>query len=751
MHLNIEFKCKNMMLYLSGKKTFFKIFSGLSALMMVVNMSFLGVFFVGALDADAFHVEPGGKIEIKKFARLAGDTQFFFSSTLGDFSLKDSEDFVFHLGTGLYSFTEQATPGWSLYDLTCRGDRESDVEIDIASGNLTVDLVDGEFVKCFFYNEPTELPEMGSITVEKYLDEDGLASTTNDRVLADTGEWTFDMTGDATSTEQTVSGIAQFLNLDVGTYSVSEDIPDGYELIEPDSNEIIVDLSQGQHQVVEFVNFLPELPLFGSITINKYIDQDGVASTTDDRDLATSTSWTFNLYDGVATSTQATVSGVTVFSGLEAGEYHISEEVLLGYVLLEPADNDVMVILSEGEDFELDYINYRTEEPIFGSITVRKYRDTDGLASTTDDRALSEVAWTFNLSGNATSSDVTVGGTVVFGNLGPGDYTITENLLSGWQFVDPANGIATTTLIEGENITIDFVNFQEETPTNGGGGGGSSSSGGGSSSSGGGSGIIPFELLDTTAGNSTCDSITIDWRTNKLADSRVIYDVESHSDISGETEPNYGYAFSTELNTGEVSGHSMTVTGLIYGTTYYFRPVSHENSNEILGNEVSFATLPAELCVAGEEGEPILAISKEVDRESARAGDQDIEYTVDILNAGNLTAFNVVLTETLPVGLSFADGTENPREIMIGDILPDETKTIVFLVDVDSNAKAEVHTNTVSAVADNHGKVSDTADLDIIESRVLAAAGYSVMDMIVVIALIVSSTGSALWLRRKIV
>lgn len=69
---------------------------------------------------------------------------------------------------------------------------------------------------------------------------------------------------------------------------------------------------------------------------------------------------------------------------------------------------------------------------------------------------------------------------------------------------------------------------------------------------------------------------TITWNTNLPANSRVIYDTVSHSDISGASAPNYGYAASTATSdeSPNVTSHSVTLSGLNPGTRYYFRVIS---------------------------------------------------------------------------------------------------------------------------------------------------------------------------------
>ncbi|HRZ30426.1 MAG TPA: PKD domain-containing protein [Candidatus Paceibacterota bacterium] len=76
--------------------------------------------------------------------------------------------------------------------------------------------------------------------------------------------------------------------------------------------------------------------------------------------------------------------------------------------------------------------------------------------------------------------------------------------------------------------------------------------------------------------NITKTGVTITWTTNIPASSRVIYDTVSHSDITGQTAPNFGYAATTPETdvTTKVTSHSVDISGLNPGTKYYFRVIS---------------------------------------------------------------------------------------------------------------------------------------------------------------------------------
>lgn len=82
-------------------------------------------------------------------------------------------------------------------------------------------------------------------------------------------------------------------------------------------------------------------------------------------------------------------------------------------------------------------------------------------------------------------------------------------------------------------------------------------------------------------------TLIVQWLTSHPATSRVVYDTVSHP-VLGEA-PNYGYALSTVEDSTLVTEHSVPLTGLLQGTTYYYRTVSH-GSPENVGDEKTFGT-----------------------------------------------------------------------------------------------------------------------------------------------------------------
>lgn len=118
--------------------------------------------------------------------------------------------------------------------------------------------------------------------------------------------------------------------------------------------------------------------------------------------------------------------------------------------------------------------------------------------------------------------------------------------------------------------------------------GGGEIGGGGSNGGGGGivRGLIIKEPLSVTP---EIDSALIEWATNYNSTSQVVYVAEGESYSFDLNAPNYGYPHATTEDFTKVINHSVTLTGLIPGTTYHYRCISH--GSFALSTEYSFTTL----------------------------------------------------------------------------------------------------------------------------------------------------------------
>jgi len=143
------------------------------------------------------------------------------------------------------------------------------------------------------------------------------------------------------------------------------------------------------------------------------------------------------------------------------------------------------------------------------------------------------------------------------------------------------------TVISGEGDTGDGSS---------GGGGGSTTNPGTGSGGGGGIFIVtPLEISDEDVTETDIPSGTalIEWNTNLLSTSQVIYGTVSGGPYSLNilTLPYFGYPSGTVESTTKVTEHSVLLTGLIPGETYLFRVVSRA-SPPTVGFEYVFTFVP---------------------------------------------------------------------------------------------------------------------------------------------------------------
>src|SRR3989344_517017 len=133
---------------------------------------------------------------------------------------------------------------------------------------------------------------------------------------------------------------------------------------------------------------------------------------------------------------------------------------------------------------------------------------------------------------------------------------------------------------EGSGGSDDEGTFTTTPPS--GGGGGDGGGGGGGGGNGPPSGLVISDGGDVVVGETTA---TISWLTSFLSTSRVIYGI-TPGVFNFSSPPNYGYLFSTdESNTpvqpNGVTFHTVVLAGLVPGTTYYYRVISHASPDTI--------------------------------------------------------------------------------------------------------------------------------------------------------------------------
>ncbi|PJA08335.1 hypothetical protein COX69_02565, partial [Candidatus Falkowbacteria bacterium CG_4_10_14_0_2_um_filter_48_10] len=194
--------------------------------------------------------------------------------------------------------------------------------------------------------------------------------------------------------------------------------------------------------------------------------------------------------------------------------------------------------------------------------------------------------------------------------------------------------------------------------------------------------------------------------------------------------------------------------------------VSGDGCNEICeteNNTTLFSTnnfgsgLPAsapksslEPIVLGEEGLPVLSISKISAKDLVNPGDKNLSFTVTVANTGNLTAFSVNLRDILPDVMEYAEGGGQEKTWVIGDLAPGQSKTVEYAVNIKSDASAGEYENLAIASAFNHGEVKDSALVRVAKIEVLAASGFRINELGILLVLLAIGLGFAWQSRRRL-
>jgi uncharacterized repeat protein (TIGR01451 family) len=388
--------------------------------------------------AEAEHVtctftnEEDGKIIVVKETDPADSPQLFeFDSNYGsNFFLQDGQSMdsgFLDPGDG-YSVVELTPAGWDLTNVSC----------DDGSDNTNIDLDPGETVTCTFSNR-----QDGKIIVVKRTDPDG-----------DPQVFDFDASYDADgfSLSDGQSNDSGFI--DPGSYSVSEDVPVGWDLTSATCNDgsdpSAIDLDAGEIVTCTFNNTER-----GTILVDKVTDPSGHSQTFD-----FSASWDGGVDPDFSL---ADLSPLATSGFIMPGTYWVSETVPAGWDLTSATCNDgsapSAIDLDAGETVTCTFNNAIQR----GTIIVEKVTvPADG-----ED---------FVFTGDAAGT-LDDGESIIVSDLLPGQYTSTEvdpgpEWVLGAIQCDDANSdgdvpsaTATFNVEPGETVTCTFTNTARGTIT----------------------------------------------------------------------------------------------------------------------------------------------------------------------------------------------------------------------------------------------------------------------------------------------
>ncbi len=378
-----------------------------------------------------------GSITIVKDADPNDPQDFSFTGDLGSFALDDDADGTLPnsqifsgLVGGTYVVTEGSLSDWDLTGLACN-DTDGGTTTDLGTQTATIDLDFGQNLTCTFTNT-----KRGTIIVEKQTNPDAAG-----------GNFTF--TGTAAGT---ISDGGQIVvnNLAPGQYTSTEtnptpafdltgiscdDTTNGGQASTGDTGTktATFNLDPGETVTCTFTNTQR-----GSISGYKYEDADGNPATLGDQTVIEG--WTIELWKLVNQaynffdSTLTDVFGFFSFTNLAQGDYEVREVVPpLDWTALSPTG--IPVNLSPGEDSEdNNFVNFENV-----SITVCKAADPDGNIQTESGRT-NVSGWQIDLTKDGQSfdsQDTGKDGCYTWTNLGPGDYSATEETQPGWTNLNP--------------------------------------------------------------------------------------------------------------------------------------------------------------------------------------------------------------------------------------------------------------------------------------------------------------------------
>ncbi|MFH0853127.1 MAG: SdrD B-like domain-containing protein [bacterium] len=509
---------------------------------------------------------------------------------------------------------------------------------------------------------------------------------------------------DSTTTD--INGAYSFINLGPGAYWLSEDTKTGWVQTSVPENIGPIQMTSG---LISNGNNFGNFKL-GEIHGYKWEDTNGDGYW-DPGEFGLE-NWTINLCDdvqcnSVIDTTTTDSSGYYEFTGLEAGDYWISEEVQPGWTQTSlPVVFGPITMISGLNTGDYNFGNFQDV-----TIKAYKFNDVDG-DGVKDPEDLPIEDWKMYLDGGQ-MQETDVNGMVSWTVATGGDYEVSEEDVAGWTHTTQ-NPVTVTVQSGDQDKVVEFLNFKNID-------------------------ITVNKLIDADGDiNTTGDQTVKPGWTVQLWQNGVQIGTDQLTDVNGQyTWTNLGPGTYTVKEIFDANEYTAL-------TATEFEVVVSAGQNET-ATFINFAPVP------------LLQIEKTVAVTTLVNPGNTVTYIVVVKNIGNTTAINVVVDDILPTGLVFAETGLQTGQFPIGNLEPDQSKTITYNVIVGSNVLSGVYDNIAKASSDNTKSVEDDAEIQVKIPEVLGVEGEPILTLTkavnkewtnpgdtLVYTIVISNTGTAM-------
>ncbi len=224
-----------------------------------------------------------------------------------------------------------------------------------------------------------------------------------------------------------------------------------------------------------------------------------------------------------------------------------------------------------------------------------------------------------------------------------------------------------------------------------------------------------------TVSNSSDTDATDVVLTDVLPAGLTFADADGNS--TGETTMTWP-AFNLVAGGDQTFTYTVVVDSNATADTY--ENVATATAENVEGSVTAKADVEVQIPVVLGETAPALSIKKSTNAPGWTNPGGTLSYTIVVTNTGDAPAMQVMLTDTLPLGFTFAkaDGTSSGERTYtwdLGDLVPDESATRTYQVKVDMAMQAGKYPNTASVAADDVNEITATATAEIRAVSVLGA------------------------------